>query len=125
MSAASFRQLRIWEEAFSLAREVYVLTRSFPKEELFGLTSQVRRSANSVAANIAEGSGRSSSRDYERFLFMARGSARETMHHLLLAQTLDLMNQASTERLLTRYQGLDAGIHACIMGLKRTKRPML
>jgi four helix bundle protein len=119
MKAASFRNLRIWQEAFALAVEIHRLTGSFPKSELFGLTSQIRRSAASVTANIAEGTGRGSPKDYERFLHIARGSARETINHLLLAQALLFIDGPSTERMLSRYQGLDAGIRACIDGLKR------
>ncbi len=118
MKAASFRNLRIWQEAFSLTVEVYRLSSAFPKAEIFGITAQVRRSANSVAANIAEGSGRSSSKDYEHFLFMGRGSVRETTSHLLLAQALGFCDEPSTKSIISRYQGLDAGILACVDGLK-------
>jgi four helix bundle protein len=119
MKAAPFRNLRIWQEAFDLAVEIYGLTSTFPRSELFGLTSQIRRSATSVTANIAEGTGRGSPRDYERFLHIARGSARETVSHLLLARALAFIDGPSTEKIISRYQGLDAGIRACIDGLNR------
>ncbi len=88
MKAASFRKLRIWQEAFALTVDVFRITSNFPGTEMFGLTSQVRRSANSVPANIAEGTGRSSTKDYLHFLHIARGSVKETISHLLLAQAL-------------------------------------
>ena len=72
-----FRELRVWEKAHHFALAVYRETRSFPKEETYGLTSQIRRAAVSIAANITEGSGRDSSREFARFLQIAMGSGSE------------------------------------------------
>ena len=83
-----FRDLICWQKGMVLAREVYKLTGSFPAEERYGLTSQVRRAAVGIAANIAEGFGRSSRADYLRFLDMARGSANEL--ETLLQLSVDL-----------------------------------
>lgn len=72
-----FRQLRIWELSHALTLKIYQITKSFPKEELFALTSQMRRSSSSIPTNIAEGCGRGSNNDYARFLQIAVGSAYE------------------------------------------------
>ncbi len=94
-----FKDLRVWEKAHSLTIGVYRATRKFPKEELFGMTSQMRRAASSIGANIAEGSGRRSDGELTRFLHIARGSAAELEYHLLLARDLDLMSRATSELL--------------------------
>lgn len=118
MKAASFRKLRIWQEAIALATDVFRLTSNFPKQEIFGLTSQVRRSANSVPANIAEGTGRATTKDYLHYLHVARGSAKETVSHLLLVQALKFADDQRIVGLVSRYEGLDAGICACIKNLQ-------
>ena len=83
-----YQYLAAWQEARSLVREIYVLTKSFPSDERFGLTSQIRRSAVSVPSNIAEGYGRGSKNDYSRFLRIARGSLFEIETQLVLAHDL-------------------------------------
>lgn len=84
----SFKSLKVWRKAHEVTLEIYRLTARFPKDEKFGLTAQVRRSAASVGANIAEGCGRGSDPDFARFLQIAMGSASETEYHLLLARDL-------------------------------------
>jgi four helix bundle protein len=90
----SFHDLKVWEESHRLTLAVYLATRAFPKEETFGLTSQLRRAASSVPANIAEGCGRNSAADFVRFLHIAAGSASELEYHLLLAQELKLLDNS-------------------------------
>lgn len=90
-----FRELKVWEKSHGLTLAVYRETQSFPREELYGLTSQPRRSAASIATNIAEGCGRGSERDFCRFLQMAMGSASEAEYQLLLAQDLNYLNPAA------------------------------
>ena len=87
-----FKDLRVWTKAHSLTLGIYKATRGFPREELFGLTSQMRRSASSIGANIAEGSGRRSDGELTRFLHIARGSAAELEYRLLLARDLELLS---------------------------------
>ena len=89
-----FKELRVWSKAHELTVLVYKLTRAFPRDEVYGLTSQVRRSAASVGANIAEGCGRHSDGEMTRFLQIARGSASETEYHLLLAKELGFLQEA-------------------------------
>lgn len=92
-----FEKLDVWQLATEFAMQIYVVTRTFPNEERFGLTSQVRRSAISISANIAGGSGRISDKDFSRFLEIAYGSLMETVSHLIIAHRLILI---SNERLL-------------------------
>jgi four helix bundle protein len=86
-----FKELKVWHKAYALSLAVYEQSRKFPKEELYGLTSQLRRAAVSVGANIAEGCGRRSDGEFIRFLQIARGSASEMEHHLLLARDLKFL----------------------------------
>lgn len=84
----SFRELKVWQKSHSITLDLYQATAAFPKHELYGLTSQLRRSAASVAQNVAEGCGRSTGPDFARFLQIALGSASETEYHILLASDL-------------------------------------
>ena len=86
-----FRRLTVWERAHALTLAVYKATASFPREELFGITSQMRRSSSSIAANIAEGCGRTGNGDFHRFLNAAAGSAVELEYFLLLSRDLGLI----------------------------------
>ncbi|MBZ5530139.1 MAG: four helix bundle protein [Acidobacteriia bacterium] len=86
-----FKDLQVWNKAYDLALTIYAASRSFPREEVYGLTSQLRRSAVSIGANIAEGCGRRSDGELVRFLQIARGSASEVEHHLLLARDLKFL----------------------------------
>ena len=86
----SYRDLLVWQQAMDLAVSTYELTRSWPKEELYGLTGQARRAASSIPANIAEGFGRESRASYQHFLKIAQGSLKELETHLQIAQRIDL-----------------------------------
>jgi four helix bundle protein len=88
--AQSFRELLVWQRAMQLCVAVYCLTRGFPREELYGLSSQIRRSAVSVPSNIAEGHGRLSGGEFRQFLGIARGSNFELQTQLEIARTLKL-----------------------------------
>jgi four helix bundle protein len=92
-----FRDLKVWRKAHQLTLAVYGLTAAFPKNELYGLTSQIRRSAASIPANIAEGCGRNGDAEFARFLQIAMGSASEVEYHLLLARDLALINATQYE----------------------------
>lgn len=102
-----FKELKVWSKAHELTVAVYGLTRTFPRDEIYGLTSQVRRSAASTAANIAEGCGRRSDGEFGRFLQIARGSASETEYHLLLARDFRFLSESdyrNTEKKLVEVQ---------------------
>ncbi|HEX4885481.1 MAG TPA: four helix bundle protein [Casimicrobiaceae bacterium] len=88
MPASSYRDLRVWSASVDAAISLYALTTSFPKHEMFGITAQLRRASVSVASNIAEGNARSSTRDYLRFLAIARGSLAEIDTQLTIANRL-------------------------------------
>jgi four helix bundle protein len=83
-----FRDLKVWEKAHAVTLEMYRVTNSFPRDERYGLTSQIRRCSASIAANIAEGCGRRGNGEFHRFLQVASGSASELDYHLLLARDL-------------------------------------
>jgi four helix bundle protein len=89
-----FKDLRVWVKAHALTLAVYQKTCAFPKEEMYGLTSQLRRASASVGANIAEGCGRRSDAEMRRFVQIARGSANEVEYHLLLAKDLEFLTAA-------------------------------
>jgi four helix bundle protein len=86
-----FRRLKVWEKAHLLTLDVYKMTARFPRGELYGLTSQLRRSAASMGANTAEGCGKEGNRELYRFLQIASGSASERDYHLLLAKDLNYL----------------------------------
>lgn len=99
LTMRAFRELKVWQKAHLLTLEVYKATVAFPKEELYGLTSQIRRSCESVPANIAEACGRAGGADMARFLQIAMGSASELEYHLLLAQDLKFLTSEKHESL--------------------------
>ena len=90
MPIQSYQDLEVWQRAMDIAAELYRLTKAFPRQEQFGLTSQIRRAASSIPANIAEGWGRQSTGEFRHFLRIAQGSLRELETHLLLSQRVDL-----------------------------------
>ena len=94
--------LKVWVKAHEVTLAIYQCTRNFPREEIYGLTSQMRRAAASIAANIAEGCGRRSDAELHRFLQIARGSARELEYHLLLARDLRPGSGGRTALVLAR-----------------------
>lgn len=94
-----FRDLLVWRKSHELTLRVYKVTVSFPKSELFGLTSQMRRASSSIPANIAEGCGRSGDAEFGRFLQIGMGSASELEYHLLLARDLGLLKEDDYEPL--------------------------
>ena len=94
-----FRQLKVSEKSHQLALAVYKTTKEFPKEELYGLTSQIRRASMSIPTNIAEGCGRNTDADFARFIQMSMGSASETEYQLILARDLGFLPKGSYEPL--------------------------
>jgi len=95
----NFMDLQVWEKSHLLAVDIYSLTKSFPKEELYGLTSQIRRSAYSIPANIAEGCGRNSKADFARFLSISFGSACELEYFLILVKDLNFINENDYQKI--------------------------
>jgi len=94
-----FRQLKVWEKAHQVALAIYKTTKEFPKEELYGLTSQIRRASMSIPTNISEGCGRNTDAEFARFLQIAIGSAGETEYQLLLSHDLGFLNKEQYDKL--------------------------
>lgn len=91
--AKGFRNLNVWQKAYSMTLNIYNLTKSFPKNEIYGLVSQLQRAAVSVPANIAEGYERNHRKEYVQFLFVSKGSLGEVETHLLLAKDLGYLSE--------------------------------
>jgi four helix bundle protein len=100
MAVQHYRELEVWQLAMKLAEECYTATRTYPKEELYGMTSQIRRAAASIPANIAEGQGREHTKEFLHHLSVARGSLMELETHLLLSQRVELLSQEKLDPLL-------------------------
>jgi four helix bundle protein len=101
MAGRNYTDLVGWQRAMDLVESVYRIARVFPKEELFGLTSQLRRAAVSIPANIAEGQGRKSRGDFRRFLSIAHGSLREIETHIHIAARLGYIDELRKETILS------------------------
>jgi four helix bundle protein len=102
MGLQSYKELIAWQKSIDLVTEVYKLTRVFPRDELYGLTNQLRRAAVSVPSNIAEGQGRLSRGEFRQFLGHARGSVFELESQVLIARNLKYLNEKDSEGLLLR-----------------------
>ncbi|MBA3487605.1 MAG: four helix bundle protein [Lysobacter sp.] len=100
--ATDFRDLRVWEEAMALAELVYGTAASFPADERYGLAAQIKRAAVSIPSCIAEGNARASTRDYLRFLSMAKGSLAEVQTQILLALRLGFLDSPAADPLLEK-----------------------
>lgn len=98
--------MTVWQKSNKLSQEVFELTKPLPQSEDYGLTSQIRRSANSISANIAEAFGRNTKKDKHNFYIIARGSAFETQSHLLYGETIGYFNNKLIEQLVKEYQNL-------------------
>jgi len=121
--ASSFKDLRVWQDAIKLAVAIYGVMEKFPKHELYGLTSQIRRAAVSVASNITEGKGHRSNREFCNFLFHARGSLLELQTQLIIARELKYLPAADAEGLLAQAAGVARALNALIGALRSPERP--
>ena len=106
MAINSYRDLLVWQQAVDLSVAVYGVTREWPREEIYGLTSQARRAAISVAANIAEGYGRDARGSYVNFLKIAQGSLKELETHVIIAQRLGFPQQAELDAILEKSESV-------------------
>ena len=116
-----FRNLKIWQKSHKIVLSLYKLTAKFPKTELFGLTSQTRRSAASIPANIAEGCARGSDAEFGRFLYIAQGSASELAYHLILARDLTFLTQPDYDRIASDLTELRRMLTTLSQKLKKTR----
>jgi four helix bundle protein len=115
----SYRDLRVWQDAMALAELCYGVTRGFPKEEMFGLSAQIRRSAVSIAANIAEGHGRENTQSFIQYLRIAQGSLKELETHLMLAERVSIAGKADIEAPLQHCETLGRMLRSLIRALQR------
>ena len=114
----SYRDLIVWQKSMALAAACYVETRPFPRTEDYGMTSQIRRSAASIPANIAEGNGRENTGAYIHSLRIAQGSLKELETHVLLANTVELMSKTSADQLLVKCDEVGRLLRALIRSLQ-------
>jgi four helix bundle protein len=114
----SFRNLKVWDRAHTLTLDIYRSSKLFPREEIYGLTSQMRRASASIGANIAEGSCRRGDTDFARFLQIAIGSASELQYHLLLARDLELLQIPDYERLMGQAEEVKKMLAALLKKLR-------
>jgi four helix bundle protein len=98
----NYKDLEVWQKAFQLSIEIYRLTKKFPQEEKFGLTSQLRRCAVSIPSNIAEGKGRNTDRELRHFLYIAKGSANELETQLLIAEKIGYISSEELKPVLEK-----------------------
>ena len=121
MGIQSYRDLKVWQAGMRLAADVYQLSRIWPKDELYGLTSQARRAAVSVPANIAEGYGRDSTGSYTHFLKIARGSLKELETHLLLAEQVAVAPAGTCDASLREADELGRMLNALIRKVETSR----
>ena len=113
-----FRKIEAWQLADDLAVAVYEATKGFPKEEVYGITSQIRRAVTSVAANIVEGASRESAKDYAHFLQIARGSLAETQYFLHLSRRLGYLDQGGAVQLEQAARRVFGCLHGLIQAVR-------
>jgi four helix bundle protein len=110
----NFKELKVWQESMKLAKEVFTVTKEFPIEEKFGLTSQIRRAIISIPSNIAEGTSRSSDKEFSRFLEIGLGSSFELETQLILSSDFEYLSQAHSSDLITSVNN----VQRMLFGLK-------
>ncbi|MFM9975644.1 MAG: four helix bundle protein [Beijerinckiaceae bacterium] len=118
----SNRDLNVWQDAMALAEASYEMTRAFPKEEMFGMTSQIRRSSASIAANVAEGHGRELTDSFIQFLRISQGSLKELETHVILANRVGLLASNNADSLLIRTESLGKSLRSLIRSLQAREK---
>ncbi len=118
MTVRNYRDLEVWQLAMTLAEKCYEVTKRFPKEEMFGMTAQIRRASSSIPANIAEGRGRSGTKEFLNFLSVARGSLMELETHLQLSHRVRLLEKSQLDELLQ----LSDRVSRMLSGLRNSLR---
>lgn len=123
MAYKDFTDMNVWKKAFDLLVKVYSITKSFPKEEKYGMTSDIRRSANSVVHNIAEGFGRYERRDKTRFYKISRGSAYEIISQIMASYALGFMkNENEKELMIQEYRNVISELDSLIKTIETNVR---
>jgi len=117
----NYKELKVWQKAYSLCLEIYRATRGFPKEERYGLTSQIRKAAVSVPSNIAEGYGRRTTADYVRFLYISYGSNCELETQIMLSGDLGYFKDGKLEELIEENAEVERMLKGLINSLERKR----
>ncbi len=117
-SIRSYQDLQVWQEGMNLAEACYRVTRGFPKEEMYGMISQIRRAAASIPANVAEGYGREYRAEYIQFLRIAQGSLKELETHLLLSARVELTTTQAVNPILSQCESVGRLLRALIRSLQ-------
>lgn len=121
MASQNYRDLIVWQKAIGLTVNVYEMTKKFPKEELYGLTSQIRRAAVSIPSNIAEGQGRRSPMEFLRFLSIAQGSRAEAETQVIIAHKLGYVDEKTAEAILHSFSEISSLTNGLINHLRSRK----
>jgi len=121
MAVTSYRQLIVWQKGVALVTDLYRVTQTFPKNELYGLTSQIRRSAVSIPANIAEGQGRLTTGEFKQFLGHARGSMFELESHTLIARNLGYLPEPESQKITAQIHELGRLVNGLLKSLDSKK----
>lgn len=116
----NYKELNVWKKAYQLCLEIYQITKTFPKEEIYGLTSQLRRASVSVPSNIAEGYGRQTTKEYIQALYIAYGSICEMETQILLSKDLGYIQAKISEDLKQDIGNVERMLKALIKSLKKT-----
>ncbi len=119
MKIESYQDLKVWKKSIRLVTEIYKITQSFPKVEVYSLTNQIRRSAISIPANIAEGWGRNMTKEYIHFLKISRGSLLETETHLIISKNLKYISSQTMESMLLKIKEINKMLNALINSLNK------
>ena len=119
ISFQSYRDLLVWQAGMALAEECYRATKTFPRDEAFGMTAQIRRAAASIPANVAEGHGRENTGSFIQYLRISQGSTKELETHLLLAHRVGFLESDALEPLLTRSTEVGKMLRSLIRSLQR------
>lgn len=120
MYYSSFEKLRIWQESMILVKEIYKCTSTFPKQERYDLTSQMRRAAISIPSNIAEGSQRTTNKDFANFISIAKGSLAELRTQIHIAEGLEYIGKEKANEVLLRIEDINKMLYSFLQTLKRS-----
>src|SRR5690606_38920808 len=123
MGSVSHQDLEVWEKAIVLVSDIYRITKSFPKEEVYGLTSQIRRSAISLPSNIAEGAARQSNKEFIQFLYIASGSCAELDTQLIVAMNIGYLSKNEYNDIIKNVEEIGKMINGLINYRKRIQNP--
>lgn len=116
-----YKKLKVWEKSHQLTLELYNELKGFPNDEMYGLTSQIKRSSSSIPTNIAEGSGRNTNKDFARFLSIAYGSTNELEYQIILSVDLLFLEKSKGELFLGKIQEIRKMLHGLIIKINNSE----